>query len=187
MRKIHQTFTRYTRSDLDSRSTACRLHQKSTKPGLNVSHITTWKKMQNRKWKPKPGEVFGRLLVMGDIGIRDRYHRKKWQCFCSCGALTYVTTNALRTGNTTSCGCYQREVVANMKPIKRKCEFCGCYFVGHHNRIACDSIACQARKREKARLRNIDAVRRHRLREEEANKLWQTRNMKKMDSTRQKH
>ncbi len=54
------------------------------------------------------GKEFGYLLVRKfheskrhSNGVCYRY----WECECHCGNLTYVTTNALTTGNTKSCGC----------------------------------------------------------------------------------
>jgi hypothetical protein len=55
------------------------------------------------------GNHYGQLEVLGKGG---RDHRKAvlWECRCSCGNLTYVTGSHLRTGNTTSCGCYKVKV-----------------------------------------------------------------------------
>jgi hypothetical protein len=53
------------------------------------------------------GERFGKLLVIGkdtseQIGKRKRV---KWVCLCDCGRYTSVSTDNLKYGNTTSCGC----------------------------------------------------------------------------------
>lgn len=50
------------------------------------------------------GRVFGRLTVLGR-GTKRRYTR----CMCECGTETEVYTPSLKTGATTSCGCYRRE------------------------------------------------------------------------------
>ena len=50
------------------------------------------------------GEVFGKLTVLQYIGT-DKWGKAKWLCQCSCGNTHEATTNLLRTGKTTSCGC----------------------------------------------------------------------------------
>lgn len=58
------------------------------------------------------GQRFGRLLVLEFAGISAR-RLARWKCQCDCGKLTTTTGKALRSGETTSCGCYHREVVAS--------------------------------------------------------------------------
>jgi hypothetical protein len=59
--------------------------------------------------KPMPkfidltGKSFGRLIVV----VLDPPNH--YLCLCSCGVTTRVSANNLRSGNTTSCGCLQRE------------------------------------------------------------------------------
>lgn len=53
---------------------------------------------------------FGRLTVTGQsprtlLGKGRIY----WECECDCGNVTTATTNDLRSGNTTSCGCAKKE------------------------------------------------------------------------------
>lgn len=58
---------------------------------------------------------FGRLTV---IGRAQDYIRKtggikpQWNCLCECGSTIIVLGESLRTGKTKSCGCHQKEVVA---------------------------------------------------------------------------
>lgn len=54
---------------------------------------------------------FGRLVVeqMSHQGKRYEIH---WIALCDCGKRTIVTTHRLRSGNTRSCGCLFRSVVA---------------------------------------------------------------------------
>ncbi len=54
----------------------------------------------------EPGMEFGRLLVI-DIARKGRY--TFWLCSCLCGNTCEVRTSNLRSGNTESCGCLQRE------------------------------------------------------------------------------
>jgi len=49
-------------------------------------------------------ERFGRLIAKEYTGDY------KWKCVCDCGNVAYVRSNALRSGKTKSCGCYNRDV-----------------------------------------------------------------------------
>ena len=54
------------------------------------------------------GETFGRLLVLHRNGS-NRSGDAMFLCRCDCGTLTVVRGKHLRSGNTTSCGCYKAE------------------------------------------------------------------------------
>lgn len=54
------------------------------------------------------GQVFHWLTVLRENG-RDKQNRVLWLCRCKCGNEVTVRGTSLRSGNTTSCGCYQRE------------------------------------------------------------------------------
>ena len=60
------------------------------------------------------GQTFGRLTVLSEDG-RNKPGDARWRC--DCGAETAVTGSSLRSGNTQSCGCLQREV----RTIHGKC------------------------------------------------------------------
>lgn len=76
------------------------------------------------------GSRFGRLLVVAQAPGRRRASGRAvvyWACQCECGAALEVNSNALLTGNTTSCGCFQKEVAAaashcrkGAKPLKQR-------------------------------------------------------------------
>ena len=55
------------------------------------------------------GRVIGRLLVIEECG-RDANGLALWRCRCECGKEIVVRGDNLRNENTTSCGCYNREV-----------------------------------------------------------------------------
>ena len=58
------------------------------------------------------GMRFGRLTAIEYVGDREYKCGKKlsmWKCLCSCGKETVVSLSALRTGNTKSCGCRNKE------------------------------------------------------------------------------
>jgi len=54
------------------------------------------------------GEKYGRLTVV-EFDRLER-HKTYWKCVCDCGLTVIATGNNLRSGNTTSCGCYHREL-----------------------------------------------------------------------------
>ena len=49
------------------------------------------------------GQRFGNLVVLGEVGRKNR--RVLWECLCDCGKHINIVSNSLQTGNTTSCGC----------------------------------------------------------------------------------
>lgn len=58
------------------------------------------------------GVRFGRLIAVERINQpSDKKARNAlWLCECACGGSIIAQANNLKTGNTTSCGCYQLEV-----------------------------------------------------------------------------
>lgn len=68
--------------------------------------------------KDETGGRYGRLSVI------EFSHSKKhksgsvsayWLCMCDCGETTKVRGGTLRSGKTTSCGCYQKELIGNAR------------------------------------------------------------------------
>ena len=55
------------------------------------------------------GKKFGRLNVVKFVGM-SRGHDSEFLCKCDCGEIRIVRGYSLKIGNTTSCGCYQKEV-----------------------------------------------------------------------------
>lgn len=55
------------------------------------------------------GQKFGRLTVIGRAKSEDG-GRTKWDCKCDCGSKVVVVGYSLKNGNTSSCGCFSREV-----------------------------------------------------------------------------
>lgn len=54
------------------------------------------------------GMKFGRLKVISFKGIEN--HKAIWNCECQCGNNISVIGRSLVCGNTSSCGCYQRDI-----------------------------------------------------------------------------
>lgn len=61
--------------------------------------------------KPLAGNRYGRLLVV-EYSHTNESRVTCWRCVCDCGKEITVRRSALISGNTTSCGCYNREVVS---------------------------------------------------------------------------
>jgi hypothetical protein len=53
------------------------------------------------------GKRFGRLLVTDTYEVVKKH--TMWLCLCDCGVTKKVSSENLRSGRTTSCGCFQRE------------------------------------------------------------------------------
>lgn len=71
------------------------------------------------------GKTFGRLVVLEraeDFIDAQGYHRLCWKCKCSCkdNTILNVPDNRLKTGNTRSCGCLQKEQLAKKSKINFK-------------------------------------------------------------------
>jgi hypothetical protein len=57
------------------------------------------------------GKRFGRLLALRPTESRDSGHAV-WECLCDCGNTAYARSGHLRSGETKSCGCFQRDVAS---------------------------------------------------------------------------
>jgi hypothetical protein len=61
------------------------------------------------------GVRFGRLIAINEVDPQwfiyngGKYKRTRWLCKCDCGQSIYVTLVSLRSGNTKSCGCIQKD------------------------------------------------------------------------------
>lgn len=54
------------------------------------------------------GKTFSRLTVEREVGLTPK-GKVIWRCRCACGANVDALGESLRSGNTKSCGCLQRE------------------------------------------------------------------------------
>ncbi len=55
------------------------------------------------------GQRFGRLVVLRFHGVSNS-GKRVWECACDCGGKSLVTTGAMRSGSTSSCGCLCLEI-----------------------------------------------------------------------------
>lgn len=58
------------------------------------------------------GKVFGRITVIEEEGSDSR-GEMMWRCKCECGKEKITTSSRLRTSQTKSCGCLQKETVSS--------------------------------------------------------------------------
>lgn len=65
-------------------------------------------------WIDRTGQEFGRLRVIAHDHVEGR-GETYWQCLCSCGNTTVVSSSNLRGGRTQSCGCLLRDKLAERR------------------------------------------------------------------------
>ena len=63
------------------------------------------------------GQRLGRLTVVERAGTA-KNHRSLWKCKCDCGNETVVRYDNLKSGATTSCGCFLKEIT--LEKIKKQ-------------------------------------------------------------------
>lgn len=76
--------------------------------------------MQNNIYKK--GDTFGRLTLTGESYIRkyeDGSTRRMYEAKCECGIIKGYAGRKLKSGETKSCGCLQREVVGKIASTHR--------------------------------------------------------------------
>ena len=69
--------------------------------------------------KNEIGNTYGYLTVI-ERAENTKEGRAQWLCKCKCGKTTIVLGKYLRSGNTKSCGCYQKEQAAKSKYEKNR-------------------------------------------------------------------
>jgi len=77
--------------------------------------------MGGRKHEPiKPGTVLGRLTV---LDIEPKLKGKgnyMYFCKCSCGNTGWYYSHKIKSGHTTSCGCFRKEETAKRNKLRSK-------------------------------------------------------------------
>lgn len=60
------------------------------------------------------GKRYGRLLVVGTVnyGLRGPV---LWKLECDCGGVIAMTTHALSSAKTNSCGCLRKEIISDLR------------------------------------------------------------------------
>ena len=79
--------------------------------GKTQGNIKTFSEIviENNKKKAKDltNQIFGKLLALEPTENRDCGRCVIWKCKCDCGNICEKSTDALVSGNTSSCGCKQ--------------------------------------------------------------------------------
>jgi len=57
------------------------------------------------------GLKFNRLTIV-NYSLTDKWRQRNWNCICDCGNLIIASTANLKSSNTKSCGCLQKEKAA---------------------------------------------------------------------------
>lgn len=69
------------------------------------------------------GNTYGRIRVLSR-GPNKEYANGRckvfWNCLCDCGTLKLVAGDNLKKGDTTSCGCYNKEVLRSSKCLLKE-------------------------------------------------------------------
>lgn len=65
------------------------------------------------------GLRFGFSVVLEDVG-RNKHGGKIWKCLCDCGNFFETTTNHLTSGDTKSCGCYNKSPLSKASYVHGK-------------------------------------------------------------------
>lgn len=64
-------------------------------------------KPTSHSFKDLEGQIFGRLTVLGFLGIKGT--NSMWLCKCECGNISHKVGTTILRGLIVSCGCFQRE------------------------------------------------------------------------------
>ena len=87
------------------------------------------------------GMRFGRLTVLEECG-RDSCGCVLWRCRCDCGEERVVSSRSLRSGHTSSCGCYQREIMKNPKHVTHGMRKTRLWRIWHGMRVRAGDLKC---------------------------------------------
>lgn len=71
------------------------------------------------KLKDLLGQRFGRLIVI-ELADKRTTGRAVWRCKCDCGSIKEIVGTSLTSGNTKSCGCYNKEIASKQAKLHVK-------------------------------------------------------------------
>ena len=80
------------------------------------------------------GRKFGKLTVVKRVEdniSKSGYKSAQWLCVCDCGNEVIVTGRNLKTNNTKSCGCLQKEIVSKTNKKYNTYDLTGEYGIGY--------------------------------------------------------
>lgn len=68
-------------------------------------------------FKDITGQRFGRLLAISHTGLRNKDKRPIWVFRCDCGTTKQIANRYVVSGNTSSCGCLEKENLSRISGI----------------------------------------------------------------------
>jgi len=82
--------------------------QNGNTKGCGCLHSESTRQIGYKNRRDLTNQRFGKLLVLSYADNKNGH--ACWNCLCDCGKMVIVSSTSLIEGNTTSCGCYQREI-----------------------------------------------------------------------------
>ena len=76
---------------------------------LKKEEVKSCNQCKPKKYENLIGQRFGRLIVLQDTYKKSSTGTEIWKCKCDCGNEIEVRSDNLKSGNTKSCGCYQKD------------------------------------------------------------------------------
>lgn len=69
--------------------------------------------MSKDRYEDLSGQIFGRLTALNVVGKDDKRRTMIWRCICSCTEHNevFVSSESLKSGTKSSCGCLQKETI----------------------------------------------------------------------------
>ena len=97
------------------------------------------KRVSQLNFKDLTGQQFGHLTVLELMPERDNDGRCQWLCQCSCGNIVIVSSHALLSHNTISCGCIKSIGESYIYKILKKNNFNFLYNKGYFTDLVSDT------------------------------------------------
>lgn len=72
--------------------------------------------MLNNDWKK--GARYGRYTLTGESEFKKPQRKRLVEVVCDCGKVNWVRWDSIKSGRTTSCGCYTIDRLKNNQPAK---------------------------------------------------------------------
>lgn len=96
----------------------CGRETSSTSSDLHAGHIRSCGCLRSeltstRTTKIKPGQRYGRLVILRRVPCNTKQVQSCWECQCDCGSVVRVSRRCLQSGHTKSCGCLLPEWLRN--------------------------------------------------------------------------
>lgn len=77
------------------------------------------------------GQRFGKLKVIKKTDERTKHGSIMWLCECECGNVLSVSSGNLRSGNTNSCGCYNKQRIKETQSKQNRFDLFGGHGIGY--------------------------------------------------------